>query len=383
MSLRVVVLDHTAQPGGAELALERAVAAIGDRAAVHVVLFADGPLVGRMRAVGAGVEVLPLDAAVAGRSRHELGGARAVLRALRVIPFEVRLARRLRRLRPDVVHTTSLKADLLGVLPALAARRPLVWHVHDRIAADYLPARAVRLVRWVAGHVPAAVVANSRATASTLPGVRVLRVVPPGLAPEQVRSAPRPTPDGLVIGLVGRISPTKGQRELVHAMPRILARYPAARLRFVGAPLFGADDYAAEVRAEADRLGVAHAVTWVGHTEDVAGELDTLAVCVHASPVPEPYGQVVAEALARGVPVVATRAGGVPEILGAWGTLVPPGDADALADAVLGVLDARDDAERRAREAHAYAAEHLGVDRTAEGLLSVWRQVAAGRARRS
>lgn len=395
--LRVLVLDHTGDLGGAELALVRLCAALGPEVQVRVLLFADGPLRGRLEAVGITVEVLELDPSVARLDRD--GAARAstaqVLRVLRTLPFLFRLARRLRRLRPDVVHTTSLKADLLGIVPTWWARRPLVWHVHDRISADYLPASLVRLVR-LAARLPAAVVTNSRATAQTLPVPS--SVVYPGFAPEQASATgdrvDLTEPGRPVVAMIGRISPTKGQLELVRAAPTIVARYPGVRLRIVGTAMFGAQDYATQVRAEAERLAVDGHVTWVDFTQDTAGELDRVSVFVHASPVPEPFGQVIVEAMIRGVPVVATRGGGVTEILEddvdedragrsggtARGLLVAPGDHLALAAAVLAVLDDAPGAAARAAAAHAWATERFPVAATAEALTDVWLR-AAGRGR--
>ncbi|WP_427383658.1 hypothetical protein [Janibacter sp. G56] len=125
--LRVAILDHTGELGGAELALVRLLDALAPRADVeaHVILFADGPLVSRLRDGGHSVEVLPLRADVARAERHAVGGsARAVAAAAAgATPFVRRLAARLRALDVDVVHTTSLKADLLGVPAARFARR--------------------------------------------------------------------------------------------------------------------------------------------------------------------------------------------------------------------------------------------------------------------
>ncbi|WP_369824483.1 glycosyltransferase [Cellulosimicrobium sp. CUA-896] len=262
---------------------------------------------------------------------------------------------------------------------ARAAGRPLVWHVHDRIAPDYLPGVLVRVVRALARVAPAAVVANSRATAATLP-VRA-RVAYPGFAPEQAQDLPAAVPDrgvpdrgapdrdgpgtgAPVVVMVGRLSPTKGQLEVVRAMPAVRAAVPGARLRIVGEPAFGAQDYARRVREEVSALGLEDAVDLVGFVPDTRADLDRAAVCVHASPVPEPFGQVVVEAMVRGVPVVATRAGGVEEILTdesdesdetgePLGLLVAPGDVDAIAAAVRDVLTepeaARARADRRAR----------------------------------
>ncbi len=390
--MRVVVLDHTAEVGGAELALVRLCAAIDasldPTIDVRVVLFADGPLRERLEHLGTRVEVLPLDPSVALVDRETAGRASLgqLARAVRLVPFTWRLARRLRALHPDVVHTTSLKADLLGIVPAALARRPLVWHVHDRVSPDYLPAVLARLVR-VAARLPAAVVVNSRATAATLPVAST--VAYPGFAPEQASSESRAVvgPAGRaadhdpVVGMVGRISPTKGQLELVRAAAEVLLRHPRTTFRIAGDPLFGAEDYAIRVRAEADRLGIADRIEWVGFQQDVAAELDRLDVFVHASPVPEPFGQVVVEAMVRGVPVVATRAGGVSEIVEpadrSLGLLVDPGDAKALAGAIVAVLDDPVGAGRRADEARADALVRFPVSRTVEVVTDVWRRVAA------
>lgn len=400
--LRVLVLDHTADLGGAELALVRTCAALGDDVDVRVVLFADGPLRGLLDDAGVRVDVVPLADAVAGASRYRAGRVSpwTLVAAARTVPFLWRLTRHVRRLRPDVVHTTSLKADLLGVLPARAARRPLVWHVHDRVSADYLPGVLVRLVRALARVAPAAVVANSRATAATLPAGAT--VAYPGFAPAQAEGVPawRGPGDGdPVVLMVGRLSPTKGQLEVVRAMPAVREAVPGARLRIVGAAAFGAADYAARVREEVHRLGLEEAVEIVGHVPDTRAELDRATVCVHASPVPEPFGQVVVEAMVRGVPVVATRAGGVEEILrddpaaddpaadGAGareplGLLVPPGDVDAIAAAVRDVLTAPDAARARAERARASALRRFPVARTAQVLTDVW-TAASGRPRRA
>ncbi|MDF9877549.1 glycosyltransferase [Cellulosimicrobium cellulans] len=385
--LRVLVLDHTAELGGAELALVRTCASLGPEVDVRALLFADGPLRARLDELGVRVEIVPLARSVATADRERAGrlSTTTLTGALRTVPFLWRLARRVRALRPDVVHTTSLKADLLGIVPAALARRPLVWHVHDRIAPDYLPGPLVRVVRGLARRVPAAVVANSRATAATLSVTTA--VAYPGFAPEQAEGVETAlagradVPEPLAV-MVGRISPTKGQLEVVRALRTVVDAVPAARLRVVGEPAFGAEDYAARVRAEVTRLGLDDHVDLVGFVADPRAEIDRAAVCVHASPVPEPFGQVVVEAMVRGVPVVATRAGGVEEILDdpetgppALGLLVPPGDVDALAAALLDVLRDPAAARERALRARASALRRFPVERTARVLTDVWTSV--------
>ncbi|MFC7879294.1 glycosyltransferase [Isoptericola sp. NPDC057391] len=387
--LRVVVVDHTAALGGGELALLRLAAELDPRRVeLRAVVLDDGPLVDRLRAAGVRTAVVRAGARTRGMDRHALAGSwRAVLAVGETARLVVRVAAVLRRADADVVHTNSLRADVVGLLAARWCRVPVVWHVHDRIAADYLPAAAVRLLRGLARRGPRAVVANSHATARTLPGVRDLTVVHPGYAPDQAVPAfdARVPPARPVVGLVGRLSPTKGQLELVRAARTVLDRRPDVRFRLVGGALFGADTYADAVDAEIGRLGLQGAVDVVGFSDDPAAELDRLSVCVHASPVPEPFGQVVVEAMVRGVPVVATDAGGVPEIVRPpgrdLGLLVPPGDADALAAGLLAVLDDPGAAERRARAAYDDATRRFPARATARAVTEVWERV-AGRPRR-
>lgn len=388
--VRVVVLDHTAELGGAELALVRLCAALDPaRVQVVVVLFAEGPLVARLRAAGADVRVLPLARSIATTDRHAAGRSvlHAVASAAATLPFVVRLARLVRALDADVVHATSLKADLLALPAARWARRPLVWHVHDRISADYLPAGLARALRWTARHGPAHVVVNSRATASTLlPLRRGWTLAHPGLAPDQLVADPdaRPDPAPAVVGLVGRVSPTKGQLEFVRACAALAAGHPTVRFRVVGEALFDEVRYERQVRALAQRLDLGDRLELAGWSADPAREMDGLSVLVHASPVPEPFGQVVAEGLARGVPVVATRGGGIEEIAyardgTAWCTLVEPRDVDGLTHAVDQILRDPVAARDRSRAAWADVGARFGIGRTAEQVTQVWELLGARR----
>jgi len=392
--VRVAVLDHTAALGGAELALARLLDAL-DPVDVHVttVLFADGPLRGLLEDHGHAVSVLPLDQRLATAERHAVGASlvTSARAAIAVLPFVWRLARTLRRLDVDLIHTTSLKADILGVPAAILARRPVVWHIHDRISPDYLPRPMVALIRSLARVAPRRVLVNSHATAATLPKVRAT-VAYPGLAPEQFApepgtpaSPPRAPDDPRTVGILGRVSPTKGQREFLRAARRVHAARPDVRFRIIGAALFAEQDYERLVREEIRALGLEDVVALVGFASDPGAELDRLTLCVHASPTPEPFGQVVAEAMARGVPVVATAGGGVGEIVAPPGAaeplgwLVPPGDVAALADAILEALDDPAEAQRRAVAAWRSVERRFPIAVTATSVTDVWRSVELGR----
>jgi len=392
--LRVVHLDHTAKLSGGEIALERLVAA-GSSASAHVVLAEDGPLRQRLEAAGATVEVLPLSADARDVDRGAavgLGGLRAGVAAA---AYTLRVARRLRHLRPDVVHTNSLKAGYYGTVAARLARVPVVWHVRDRIADDYLPGPAVRLTRLLLRRLPDVVVANSRATAETT-GVRAWVVADPYEASRLLAGARRTSAteggasatvggtsategdgDGsrYEIAVVGRISPWKGQDVVLRA----LASTPGLNARFVGSPMFGEDEYAARLRQLSAELGLEDRVVWIGFADDVEAHLADVDVVVHASTTPEPFGQVVVEAMAAGRPVVATRAGGPAEIItdGVDGLLTAPGDPADLARALEAL---RDPALRERLAAAALVrARDYAPERIAGEMAAVWRAAVRGR----
>jgi glycosyltransferase involved in cell wall biosynthesis len=211
---------------------------------------------------------------------------------------------------------------------------PVVWSIQDRIAPDYLPGSVVQLVRGAARLVPAAIIANSAATAATLPRGRApIEVVHPAIP---VLPPAPPKVDGpFRVGVVGRLCRWKGQHVFLDAFAKAFAGSDA-RARLVGAPLFGEEGYEAELRAQIDRLGLGDRVELRGHRDDIAAELADLDVVVHCSTVPEPFGQVVVEAMGVGRPVIASAAGGPLEVVtdGITGLLTPPGDAGALAGAM-------------------------------------------------
>ncbi|PWJ26140.1 glycosyltransferase involved in cell wall biosynthesis [Branchiibius hedensis] len=386
--LRVAMVSHSALPSGAELGTARLVRSLGPEVDPVFVFFQQGPLVDTLTAEGFEVVVVPLAASVHATGRHDALSLRSLRRQVAAVPsFQRRLRAELKRLDLDLVHSHSLKSHVLVSAAVKSLHLPLVWHFHDRIAEDYLPRVWVTALRGAARSVPDAVVANSDATASTLPGSPV-SVIPPALEPSALRPAPhRPDAAAPIVGMLGRLSDTKGQHVLLAAAPQILQRFPAARLRIVGAPMFGQDAYAAGLREQVERLGLGEHVEFVGHVEDPYAEMDTWSVFVHASPVPEPFGQVITEAMARRVPVVATEGGGVADIVRpspheAYGELVPAGDPAALADAVVTLLADPTRADHRAQRAYRYAAERYDIGESARRTTALWSRLIPGRAPR-
>ena len=389
----ILYVDHTAELGGAEVALLRLLGALDrSRFTPVVLLFSEGLLADRLREMGVEVVILALGSGMLGKSRNQLASALPPPRQLIGMISHLWRVMRFMRERPfDLVHTTSLKADIIGGLAARLAFRPLLWHIHDRIAEDYMPGKVVRVFRMLARRMPRFVVVNSEATKETLmpfPEDR-MGVVHPGVPEELLETASCDPNAGLevpIVGIVGRISPTKGQDVFLRAAALVARRFPQARFQIVGAPLFKHEFYERRVRKLAGELGL-ESVEFTGFCDDVKERIRRLTVLVHASPIPEPFGQVVVEAMAAGRPVVATEAGGVPEIVidGDCGYLVPVGDYTTMSEKICALLEDPGGASAMGRRGRARVQAHFTADQMARKMEGAYETVlgmkAAGRVR--
>ncbi len=330
---RLLAVTAVTHPGGAETTLLRLLTRLRARGwDVTLATPGDGPL----RAAGESAADRCLSLPVGGLA------AGAGARALASWPRARRLAG-----AADVVYLNgTVCGRLLPALAGVRARR--VLHVHDLVA------RVPRM--WRLADV---VLAASGAVAERLGSIGSHVVYGPVDAdPEAV--APPWTPDGApIVGFVGRIEPRKGTLDLVRAAPAIRAGAPGARVMVVGGDPYGSEPaYTAAVTGsrEVEHYG------WVANAPGLMRHLDVLVLPSYE----EPFGTVLAEAMAVGTPVVATRVGGLAEVVqdGVTGRLVAPGDPEGLAAAVLEVLHDRDRmgaaARERARRFHADRyAEHV------------------------
>ena len=375
----MVFIGHVARLSGGEIALLRLVSAMTSHVDAHAILGEDGPLVERLRVAGATVEVLAMDPKVRDIRKDTVTPAGLGISSLpSLVRYIAQLRRRLRELQPDLVHTNTLKAALYGGAAARLARIPVVWHLRDRIADDYLPRPAVRLVRALSRTLPTAIVVNSQATLETLPPKARALVLYNPIVPDAVvrprREAQR-SGTRLTIGVLGRLAPWKGQHVFLEAFAKEFKGQPVSA-HIIGSAMFGEDAYAAGLVDQAERLAISDQVEFRGFCEDVWAELDQLDILVHCSVTPEPFGQVVLEGMATGLPVVAAGVGGPAEVIEdeVDGLLVDPGDPTLLAATLRRLAD---DADLRARlgKAALESARAYSPERTASTLLNVYDEV--------
>jgi glycosyltransferase involved in cell wall biosynthesis len=274
-----------------------------------------------------------------------------------------RLTRRLRRLRPRIVHATDvfpqaqLAARLAGVRMLYVTH-----HTPELPRSDNVAGRVWQRIGWATR--PEVIYTSEtdrRADRRTLRA----HVVPLGIDLARFVNGRRVL-EGRIVGNVARLAEQKGQSDLVAAAPPVLERHPDVRFVVVGD---------GELRAQLEELArpLGGRFELLGERDDVPDLLASFDVFAFPSRF-EGLCLAVIEAQAAGVPVVATPVGGIKETVvdGETGRLVPVGDVEALAAAILAVLDDPESARRMAETARARVLERFAVERMVAETLALY-----------
>lgn len=377
--MRVVYLNPSGQLGGAEIALLDLMSSL--RAArpewdLQLIAGADGPLIRRAESLGVSALALPFPHALArlGDAGLKSGPAGAqvsraeLLKKLfdagsPVLKYTVELRRALRAARPDIIHTNGFKMHVLGLRARPRKETPVIWHVRDYLGTRPLMAR---LLRWHA-RACAAVITNSRSVAEDVravcggDGLKIYpvhdaidleRFSPSGkrLDLDTLSGLPEAVDGTLRIGLLATLARWKGQQTFIDALA-LLPSDLKVRGYIIGGALYQTDgsQYSLdELRDQAARLGLADKVGFTDYVEDAASAMRALDIVVHASTQPEPFGLVIAEAMACGRALVASEAGGAAEIISVGTNALGhrPGDEKALAQCLTELVNDADLRER-------------------------------------
>ena len=344
-----------------------------------VALGTEAPWEGNMRELAARKDVHCVRVAGLGREIRPWSDAQALWS----------LYRMMRTLRPDIVHTHTAKAGMLGRSAArLAGIRQVVHTYHGHVLRGYFGAAQTAVYRAVERRLARStrvLIAVSAAVKDDLVALGIapadrIRVIPLGLELEPLAGAlPRGSlrgeagvPDGApLVGIVGRLTAIKDVPTFLSAAAQIRARIGEARFAVVGD-----GELRGELEADAARRGLAGIVHFHGWRYDMAAVYGDLDVVVNTS---RNEGTPVAliEAMASGRPVVATRVGGTPDLLGdgARGVLVGPGDAAAIASAACDVLRGGGAVQARIAAARAYVLAAHGVGRLVRDMDALYREM--------
>ncbi len=353
--MRIVFLNPCGQLGGAETSLLELLTSL--RASrpdcdLWLVLGEDGPLAEESRARHVKVMVAAFPPALA-RLGDVRNGRLAMLGAalwatLGVLRYVVSLARILRSLRPDIIHTNGLKMHLLGAWTKPRGT-PLVWHIHDYVSTRRLGRDLLHLFHRRCS----VAVANSKSVAADLagllPGLKVVSIynaidlerfspAGPKLDLDALAQLAAAAPGSIRVGLVATFARWKGHKLFLQALQRLSGDVPV-RGYIIGGPIYKTDGSQwsrRELEEEANRLGLRGRVGFTGFVRDTASAMRSLDIVVHASTEPEPFGMVIIEGMACRTAVIASQGGGAAEIFrdGEDALAHAPGDVAGLAQQI-------------------------------------------------
>lgn len=385
--MKVLYVNHTSAISGGERSLLDLLGGLRDSTDARVACPSAGPL-GEV-VIAAGFPVDSIARTEGSLKLHPVHTPRA-LAALSAAAGQTAL--HARREGVDLLHANSIRAGLVAVPAARLLGIPAIVHVRDRLPRSAVADASLRLIA-VGARI---VIANSRYTAegireATLRGEIVVVHNPVDLSrfsrgridPRAVRAGLGLGSDDFVLAVIGQITPWKGQRDAAEAVLRLAHRGSRARLLIVGEPKFvsSATRYDnASYYAGLQRLITgerAHErVRLLGERSDVPAIISALDALLVPS-WEEPFGRVVVEAMALGVPVIATRVGGPAEIIRdrTDGILLEPRNPELWANAIA-ELEYSSELRTRLGNAAARRATDFSVDRHVTAIRGVYQRVA-------
>lgn len=344
--MNILAVDPSASIGGAQLSLLDVLQGLQARG--HAILLA-APCNGNLleaataRNIPVMVWALPHSLRRLGRYTPMRALLPSIMGAFRALWSLACIAR---RHRSQVVYSNGIKSHALSGVLRVFTWRPVVWHARDFLSHRPVARCLFPLARFA--RIP--LIANSRAVAFEwrvrgVPATVVHNGFPSDLPLNAERNTGR-----LQLLTAGVLAAWKGFDVVLRACS-LLPHSLEWRLTICGGEMYETDGHTGERRRLgqlAEELAIAQRVTFAGMVKDMRPYLQTADILLHGSVRPEPFGRVVAEAMLAEVPVIASRAGGIPEIVraGIDGLLYPMGNARALCDAICSL--AGDEERRRA-----------------------------------
>jgi glycosyltransferase involved in cell wall biosynthesis len=391
--VKVLYVSHTAVVSGAERSLLDLLGALPDTVE-PLLATPPGPLQALAQERGITTTVI---AGTAGSLRvHPLHTPRALIE-MAVAAWQVRRAAA--RHGADVVHANSIRAGLVLGLARLR-RTPTIVHVRDCLPPGRVSRATLRLIASTA----TTIVANSQYTAASVlaaaPSARVevvhnavdLRRFDPESIDRDAARARLGEAGGrrLLLGVVAQLSPWKGQDTAIETLGLLCGEGFDAHLLLIGSAKFVArstrfdnEDYVARLRELIATAGLEDRVSWLGEREDVPQIIRALDVLLLPS-WEEPFGRAAIEAMALGVPVIATDVGGPREIIedGREGYLVAPRQPSAWARAIARVAQSADGGAAMGRAGRERAEQQFTIARHVHATLDVYERAIAETGRR-
>ncbi|HBR68873.1 MAG TPA: hypothetical protein DEA55_05810 [Rhodospirillaceae bacterium] len=377
---KVLFITHAGNPGGAEYKMISLCRAIGKTA--EAMLFQHGHLETLLQEENIGFSVHPMPSRIT--NFHKENG---LVKILKMVPPTLSMAGEVAReaRHYDIVVCMSQKSFIIASLAKPLMKKPIVWFMNDLLSPEHFNKILILLLVVLSRITASHIVLNSQASydAWIKSGGRRknVNIIYSGIDGGKIDSDLRDkeeinrhkkafSPDGKpLVGIFGRITSWKGQDVFLEAV----AKVAGINAMIVGDCFFGEDKYLESLKDAVKSLGIESRVTFTGHRDDIEKLMAACDIAAHCSTAPEPFGRVIVEAMMCGTPVIAANAGGAREIVidGETGQLTPPGEVQALAEAMQKYLDRPEWAAQMAKKAKARAKELFSEDALIEKSMKI------------
>ncbi|MGA9381634.1 MAG: glycosyltransferase [Phormidium sp.] len=316
--MKILFLDQSGKPGGAELCLLDIAKPYRNHCLVG--LFADGAFKELLEQQQISVQVLTNQAIKVGKESSLIQGLTSFSQITPLISKVVKISRNY-----DLIYANTQKALVVGAIANLFTNRPLIYHLHDILSLDHFSKTNCQIAVTLANRFASLVIANSQATKTAFiqagGNPEIIEIVYNGFTAKNYEIAESKVnqiranlgiEQQFVIGHFSRLSPWKGQHILIEALTHCPENVTAI---LVGDALFGEEDYVQQLHKQVAELGLEKRVKFLGFQAEIVPLIKACDLITHTSISPEPFGRVIVEAMLCRKPVIAAKAGGAIELI--------------------------------------------------------------------
>jgi glycosyltransferase involved in cell wall biosynthesis len=381
--MKILFLDQSGKPGGAELCLLDIAKPYRDRSLVG--LFVDGTFKTILEQHKIPVEVLATQAI---QVRKESSFLQALGSLQQILPLIIKVVKT--ACDYDLIYANTQKALVIGALVSFFARRPLVYHLHDILSKEHFSQTNRCIAVTLANRFASLVIANSQASQIAFIQAgghpEITTVVYNGFDPKTYQTCEDEVKQlqqklelagKFVVGHFSRLAPWKGQHILITALAKCP---PEVTAILVGDALFGEQDYVQQLHQQVAALGLENRVKFLGFRSDIPQLMAVCDLITHTSISPEPFGRVIVEAMLSAKPVVAAKGGGATELVehGVNGFLVTPGEPEELAQVINTCVLETENSQTIANHARIAASQRFDVTTINWQISQLLREVGMG-----
>lgn len=387
---KILFVDETSEIGGAEVNIISLVPQLHSKNwKPHIILPRKGRLSDRLESLQIDVDFLTipplLSSSIYFRENHKIPNLVApIFNLFSGIIWIIRLVKYYNNIEPDIVHTISMWAHIFGGVAARIAGKPIIWHFQSIVSLDAGFGTYRKFILLLARIIPDRIICVSNLVADQFIMDKKIQkkvcILWNAIDVDRYGEVPVSNDKRIfTIGTIARFTPWKGQHVALAAARELKQRGFQFRWLFAGEETLGSHSYYARLQEQVKMWKLAPEVEMVGWISDMPSFYRSIDALVHSPIEPEPFGLVLAEALAAGLPVISTAGSGIDRLVtAAGGRLVPAKQSHPIALAVEELIKHRNELGSRRTQARQVAQEEFGLDNYTRQLAGIYQSLVEG-----